>query len=365
MRRDRPRAHPPPAGDALSRRAGGGPGRRGGALQRGQGRPAPAQRRPLCQRCGRAAGPAGSRLRGRRGHRPDERSRPARGVRPEHPVARRGRADATRRPRRVRAPRPGGDRRPLLRDGRLQGRRSRGLRLRQQPARGGKARRVRAGVRLPGLRPRLHPAPVLRREGAVSLGRAVRRRGRHSRHRPRRPGGVRGRRGARTLDPARRRADRLSGPAGADLLARLRRTPQARAALQRDGAQRRAARADRDRPRPPRFGLGRLALSRDRGDGGRVGRDRRLAVAERARQHLRGRLLGQHPPRRRGGDRALHPCRDGVRRRRHRPRGAEARAGADLRPGNGGDAPRRRGVRARGRGRRGARGTDPDAWTRK
>ena len=63
------------------------------------------------------------------------------------------------------------------------------------------------------------------------------------------------------------RADRLPGPAGADLLARLRRAPPARAALQRDGPQRRDQRPDRDRPRPPRLGLGRLALPRDRGDG--------------------------------------------------------------------------------------------------
>ncbi len=239
------------------------------------------------------------------------------------------------RPGRVRAPRAGGDRRPLLRDGRLQGRRRRGLRLRQQPARRGPARRLRARLRLPGLRPRLHPAAVLRGQGAVSLGRAVGRPGRHRRHRPRRARGVRRRRGARALDPARRRADRLPGPAGADLLARLRRAAPPRPALQRDGPQRRAEGADRDRPRPPRLGLGRLALPRDRGDGRRLGRDRRLAAAERARQHLRRRLLGEHPPRRRGRHRALDPRRDGLRRRRHRPRGAEARAGPDRDPGTG------------------------------
>ena len=41
--------------------------------------------------------------------------------------------------------------------------------------------------------------------------------------------------GAGALDPPRRRADRLPGPAGADLLARVRRAPPARPALQRDG----------------------------------------------------------------------------------------------------------------------------------
>ena len=39
--------------------------------------------------------------------------------------------------------------------------------------------------------------------------------------------------------------------------------------------------ADRDRPRPPRLRLGRLALPRDRGDARRLGRDRRLAAAQR------------------------------------------------------------------------------------
>ena len=51
--------------------------------------------------------------------------------------------------------------------------------------------------------------------------------------------------------------------------------------------------ADRDRPRPPRLRLGRLALPRDRGDGRRVRRDRRLAAAERARQHVVGRVVGE------------------------------------------------------------------------
>ena len=87
------------------------------------------------------------------------------------------------------------------------------------------------------------------------------------------------------LDPDGRRADRLPGPAGADLLARLRRAPAARAALQRMVAERRDQRPDRDRPRPPRLGLGRLALPRDRVDARRLRRDRRLAAAERARQH--------------------------------------------------------------------------------
>ena len=50
-------------------------------------------------------------------------------------------------------------------------------------------------------------------------------------------------------------------------------------------AQRRDQRPDRDRPRPPRLRLGRLALPRDRVDARRLRRDRRLAAAQRARQH--------------------------------------------------------------------------------
>ena len=55
----------------------------------------------------------------------------------------------------------------------------RGLRLRQLDPRRGPAGRVRAGVRLPRLRPGLHPAAVLRGQGPVPLGGAVRRPGGH------------------------------------------------------------------------------------------------------------------------------------------------------------------------------------------
>ena len=99
---------------------------------------------------------------------------------------------------------------------------------------------------------------------------------------------------------------------------------------------------DRDRPRPPGLRLGRLAVPGDRGDGRRLGRDRRLAAAERAGQHgLRG-VLGVDPPRRRRRHRPLHPRRPGLRRRRHRAGRAEAGAGAHQRPGHGRDPARRR-----------------------
>ncbi len=57
--------------------------------------------------------------------------------------------------------------------------------------------------------------------------------------------------------------------------------------------------ADRDRPRPPRLRLGRLALPRDRGDARRLRRHRRLGAAQRAGQHRVRRDLGVDPPRRR------------------------------------------------------------------
>ena len=90
--------------------------------------------------------------------------------------------------------------RALLRDGRLHGRRRGGVRLRQQPARRGEARRLRARLRLPGLRAGLHPAAVLRGQGPVPLGGAVGRPGGHRRDRPRDARGV-PRRRAGPLDP--------------------------------------------------------------------------------------------------------------------------------------------------------------------
>ena len=71
--------------------------------------------------------------------------------------------------------------------------------------------------------------------------------------------------------------------------------------------------ADRDRPRPPRRRVGRLAVPGDRGDGRRLRRDRRLAAAQRAGQHRVGGDLGVDPPRRRGRHRPVDPRRAGDR----------------------------------------------------
>ena len=100
-------------------------------------------------------------------------------------------------------------------------------------------------------------------------------------------------------------------------------------------------------------GLGRVSVPRDRGDAGRLGRDRRLADPERARERRRGRDLGERPPRRRRRDRQLDPRGHGRRRRRHRRGSRAARARAHDRSRDGRHPPRRRGLR--GGARRGAR----------
>ncbi len=110
---------------------------------------------------------------------------------------------------------------------------------------------------------------------------------------------------AAALDPARAGARALPGPARPHLLARLRRARSGGLTVQRHGRVRRGAGSDRDRPRPPRLRLRRIAVPRDRGDARRLGRDRRLAAAQRAREHrIRG-DLGLDPPRRRRRDRAF------------------------------------------------------------
>ena len=85
----------------------------------------------------------------------------------------------------------------------------RGLRLRQLDPRRGPAGRLRPGVRLPGLRPGLHPAAVLRGQGPVPLGRALRRPEGHRRHRPRRARPVPRQRPPAQVDP-RRRENRIA-----------------------------------------------------------------------------------------------------------------------------------------------------------
>ena len=95
-----------------------------------------------------------------------------------------------------------------------------GLRLRQLHPRRGPPRRLRSRVRVPRLRTRLHPAAVLPGQGPVPLGRALRRPGRHRRHRRGRAGPLPRRRPPAPLDPRRAGARGVPGPARPDLLAR-------------------------------------------------------------------------------------------------------------------------------------------------
>src|SRR3954447_9532010 len=156
------------------------------------------------------------------------------------------------------------------------------------------------------------------------------------------------------------RTGRLPRPAGADLLARPGRAPPRRPGVQRPGGERRGERADRDRARPPGHGFGGIAVPRDRGDARRLGRDRRLAAAERDGQRRLRRVVGVDPPWRRRRHRPLDPRRPGLGRRRHEAGRQETRAGADQRPRDGRDPPRRCGLRPRVRGRGRARRTRPD-----
>ena len=75
-----------------------------------------------------------------------------------------------------------------------------------------------------------------------------------------------------------RAEDQVSGPARPHLLGRPGRPAPAGTGLQRDGRQRRAESADRDRPRPSRFRLGRLAEPRNRSDERRF--RRRVGLAD-------------------------------------------------------------------------------------
>ena len=124
----------------------------------------------------------------------------------------------------------------------------------------------------------------------------------------------------------------------------------------------RAQGPDRDRARPPRHGLGRLAAARDRVDARRLRRGRRLAAPERAAEHRLRRELGLDPPGRRRRHGQVDPRRPGDRRRRHAAGRRAAAARADRRPGDRRRAPRGRRLRAGDRGR--ARDRHPDADAR-
>ena len=123
-------------------------------------------------------------------------------------------------------------------DGRVPGARRGRVRLRQQPAGGRRDRRARARarLRLPGVRAGVRPADVLRGQGPVPLGGALGRSRGHLEDRPRGRRALPGERAAAALARAGRGAGRVPGPAGAHLLARLRRAREGGPAVQRDGA---------------------------------------------------------------------------------------------------------------------------------
>ena len=194
------------------------------------------------------------------------------------------------------------------------------LRLRQQHPRAGAAGRRRQRVRHSGLRARVHPAALLRGQGAVPLGGALRRSGGHPRHR---------RGGARDVRRTTRRwcagsASRASASPFQGLPARilwLGYGERARFGLRINELVREGAHqgADRHRPRSSRHRIGRLAQPRDRRHARRQRRDRRLAGPECAAERVERRHLGVGAPRRRRRHRLLAARRHGHRRRRHAP----------------------------------------------
>ena len=220
----------------------------------------------------------------------------------------------------VHRPGPRVDGRARRGDGRVPGRRRRGVRLRQLDPRRGPAGRLRAGVRLPRLRARLHPAAVLRGQGPVPLGRAVRRPEGHRRHRPR---------PCSTSSPTTTTCTAGSAPPRSGSRSRACRRGSAGSAtasgtrpgcafneLVADG---RGQRADRHRPRPPRLAARSPRPYRETeamADGSDAIADWPLLnalVNTRVRRDL-----GVDPPRRRRRHRPLDPRRAGLRGRRHR-----------------------------------------------
>ena len=147
----------------------------------------------------------------------------------------------------------------------------------------------------------------------------------------------------------------LPGPSFPHLLARVR-GPGARGPrVQRPRSRRAREGAARHRPRPPRLRQRRVSLPRDRGHEGRVGRDRRLAPAQRDGQYRRGGELGQPAPRGRRRHRAEHPRGNGRRRRRDAGRSGPPRASPDDGSGDRSPPACRRGIRRGDRLREGER----------
>ena len=243
--------------------------------------------------------------------------------------------------------------------------RRRGVRLRQLDPRRGRARRLRARVRVPRLRPGVHPAAVLRGQGAVPLGGALRRPRRHRRDRPRGARPVPGERVAGALDatwPARRCSSRgcRRGSAGS-----------ATASAHQAGLRFNELVASGEITAP-------IVIGRDHLDCGSVASPYRETEAMQdgsdaiADWPLLNAMVNTasgaswvsiHHGGGVGIGRSIHAGQV-IGRRRHGARRAEARARPDERSGHGRDPPRRRGLRPGRRGRGRARRARADAGGR-
>ena len=172
---------------------------------------------------------------------------------------------------------------------------------------------LRPGVRLPRLRARLHPAAVLRGQGPVPLGGAVRRPERHRRA----PTG-------RSSSCSRRTSRWPGGSSMAGEKVQFQGLParicwlgygerdRAGRAVQRHGRLRRDSGPDRDRPRPPRLRLASPRPYRETeamADGSDAIADWPLLNA--MVNVASGAVLGVHPPRRRRRHRPVDPRRPG------------------------------------------------------
>ena len=176
----------------------------------------------------------------RRGDRPDERPRPARRLRAAGTSS--GRAGSGPPIRTSTCGASARARWPTWRRSAISSAPARRVRLRQQRCAAAAEDGDADAFAYPGFVPGLHPAAVLRGQGPVPVGGAVRRPRRHRGHRRGDPRAVRRAGPHPPLDRAGAGTRALPGPAGADLLARLRRAPPRRAALQRAGGLGRGAR---------------------------------------------------------------------------------------------------------------------------
>ena len=142
------------------------------------------------------------------------------------------------------------------------------VRLRQQHPPGRVRRRRGRRVRVPGLRAGVHPPAVLRRQGAVPLGRAVRRSGGHLQDRSQGQGAVpRRTRICIAGSTWRASASRSRGLPARICWLGLGERHLAGLAFNEMVETRRAQGADRHRPRSPRHRQRRVAQPRDRIDG--------------------------------------------------------------------------------------------------